>query len=76
MALTTTGVVTAEMRVMATRVAVRFRTGSPGRDRSDLMRETIDGIAPSCCATALTRDLNARRDHLAIAPDNVFATSL
>jgi hypothetical protein len=59
-ALTTTGVVTAEMRLMATRVAVRFRTGSPGRDRCGLMGETIEEIAPNACETALTGDLAVR----------------
>src|SRR5215212_4884871 len=63
------------MRVMATRVAVRFITGSPGRDWSGLIREPIAGIAPRACATALTGDLNARRDHLAITPEDVFAAT-
>src|SRR3954452_5367482 len=35
-ALTTTGVARAEIRVMATRVAVRVMTGSPGRAQSRL----------------------------------------
>jgi hypothetical protein len=74
-ALTTTGVAKAEMRVMATRVAVRFRTGSPGWDRCGLMGETIEEIAPNACKTALTGALTVRRDHLAIAPENVSATS-
>src|SRR3954462_8470941 len=63
------------MRVMATRVAVRFITSSPGRDWSGLIREPIAGIAPSVSATALTRDINVRRDHLAIAPEDVFAAA-
>jgi hypothetical protein len=74
-ALTTTGVVKAEMRVIATRVAMRFITRSPGRDRSGVMRETIAGIAPSACATALTGDLSVRGDHLAIALEDVFAAT-
>src|SRR4051812_13120468 len=64
------------MRVMVTRVAVRFRTGSPGRDWSGFMREPIAGVAPSACATALTGDLNALRDHLAITPDDVSAATV
>jgi hypothetical protein len=63
------------MRVMATRLVVRFITGSPGQDHSGFMRETIEGRAPSRCATALTEDLNVRRDHLAIIPEDVFAAA-
>src|SRR3712207_5205514 len=55
-ALTTTGAVMADRRVMATSVAVRVMTGSRGRAQPRLHGERPKATAPRRCAVAHTRD--------------------